>query len=143
MCGLFQFINWMNSKNEVIFLMTNQVYCFNTRIQNLKFPVLKQYYLLISFTKKYKTFSLIFQRLWAISLKMTLFCVTCTVSNVFFQSTFWLFLFFYCCSLMLNSLLVSSLKCHTSPHPNPWWAGGRDALLSGDQYKDCKGFYVH
>ena len=55
---------------------------------------------------------------------------------------FFFLFFFYCCSLILNSLLVGSVKCPTSPPPNPWWAWGRETLLLGDQYNDCKGFIL-
>ena len=61
----------------------------------------------------------------------------------FFSRPFYFFsFFFYCCSLILNSLLVGSVKCHTSQPLNPWWAWGIETLLSGDQYKDCKGFIL-
>ena len=65
LCGLFEFINWMNSKKRTHF--------FNDKSGSLLYCWKFKYFLLISFsfTNKYKTFWFIFQHPWAISLKIT------------------------------------------------------------------------
>ena len=65
LCGLFEFINWMNSKKWTHF--------FNDKSGSSPYYRKFKYFLLISFsfTNKYKTFWFIFQHPWAISLKIT------------------------------------------------------------------------
>ena len=138
LCGhVSSLIEW-TPKNELIF--------FNEKSGAIYYRKFKYFQLIsFSFTNKYKTFWFIFQHPWAISLKITVFCVTCNVSNLFFRLLFDFF-FFLWCSLILNSWLVGSLKCHTSLPRNPWGTRGRgwgmETLLSGDQYEDCKGFIL-
>ena len=98
-----------------------------------------------------KTFWFIFQRPWAVSLKITVFCDTCNVSN-FFLVDFFTFYFSFWCSLILNGWLVGSLKCHTSPPRSPWgtrrggggWGEGGRLYSQETSMKIAKVlFYVH
>ena len=79
----------------------------------------------------------------------SLYFVLLVMFLIYFLGYFLTFSFFLWCSLILNSWLVGSLKCHTSLTRNPWgmrggggggW--GMETLLSGDQYEDCKGFIL-
>ena len=82
LCGLFEFINWMNSKKWTHFLMTNQVHCYITGNSNTF------YLFLFPSRTNIRLFGSYFSIHELSHLKsLYYFCVTCNVSN---------YIIFYC-----------------------------------------------